>query len=1025
MRPCILFTRLAARVAIGLSLTLAACSNEPTVVSTPDRPTGPLLAIGTDPVSGATLETNKDDYMPGEVVHLTGHGWAANETIALFMTEEPNTHDDVTSQVVADSTGAFSMHFYDVQEHDMGVTFTLTATGQVSGSKATVTFTDGIFQIAILTSPAGLAPSIDYIIRNGCAVSTGASPGTYTGTRIPVNATKVLVFRIPSPSGYTFQNTTAPGLTVTSIAPDSLCVAGGSPTGPDQNKDVTLNYSLSNAAPVLTAIGNQSTVEGTALSFTATATDDGLPAPPTLTFTLETPGAACLLLHPQVPAGATITGAGLFSWTPAESEGPGTYCARVQVSDGALTDFEDFEISVTEGNAAPVLDAIGNQSVDELDLLSITLGATDSDLPANTLTFSLGTPDAGCGFPIAAGAAVTAGVFTWTPTEAQGPGTYCARVVVSDGTDTDHEDFQIAVAEVNVAPVLDPIGSLQVNELAFLGFTASGSDADIPANTKTFSLGTPDVACGHPIAAGAAITGGGDFSWTPTEAQGPGVYCARVVLSDGALTDFEDFVITVHEVNVAPVLTVPADFSVAWGVAISGKQASATDADIPANTLTFSLVGEPAGMTINSSSGLISWTPTSAQVGAHVITVRVTDDGAGFLFDETPTFTITVTAHGTTLTYDGSLSGQYSDQANLSATLTDNVTNTPVSGKLVRFTFGGSNVGTFTTNGSGVASTLYTVPTPDGNNTVTANFNGDAQYLGASDTETFDVDAENADVIPDINNSSAFQVPAPGSPTGSVTLKFDVKEDVTPAPEPDVNDGALAGNINNATLGVTLIPVAGGASPTLTCAAPAAAAGYTTRTFTCINPAVPLGAYEVATVIGAGGSPSGAYYAGRDDDALTVYDPSLGFVTGGGKFILDGDRVSFGMVVNYTGKGKTTARGNLVVVRHHADGSTCRAKSNAIDAPAITNYATYGLATFTGKANYACVDALGVTLPGGAGNLTLTGYVEDNGEPGSSAATSPDKFWVKVFGELMMTTPATSTTAKTLTGGNIQVPKVK
>jgi hypothetical protein len=47
-----------------LALALAACSNEPTVVSTPDRPTGPLLAIGTDPVSGATIETNKDDYAP-------------------------------------------------------------------------------------------------------------------------------------------------------------------------------------------------------------------------------------------------------------------------------------------------------------------------------------------------------------------------------------------------------------------------------------------------------------------------------------------------------------------------------------------------------------------------------------------------------------------------------------------------------------------------------------------------------------------------------------------------------------------------------------------------------------------------------------------------------------------------------------------------------------------------------------------------------------------------------------------------
>lgn len=36
--------------------------------------------------------------------------------------------------------------------------------------------------------------------------------------------------------------------------------------------------------------------------------------------------------------------------------------------------------------------------------------------------------------------------------------------------------------------------------------------------------------------------------------------------------------------------------------------------------------------------------------------------------------------------------------------------------------------------------------------------------------------------------------------------------------------------------------------------------------------------------------------------------------------------------------------------KDHGARSTCRAKSNAIDAPAITNYATYSSATFTGKA---------------------------------------------------------------------------
>jgi len=471
-------------------------------------------------------------------------------------------------------------------------------------------------------------------------------------------------------------------------------------------------------------------------------------------------------------------------------------------------------------------------------------------------------------------------------------------------------------------------------------------------------------------------------------------------------------------------LTVPANFSIQWGVAISGVQASATDADIPANTLTFSLVSPPAGMTIDGTTGVIDWTPASSDVGANVITVKVTDDGVPPLSDQDPTFTITVTVRPTKLTYTGNFAGQYSDKAWLKATLTDDgngaLNGTGLSGRLVRFTFGGSNVGMDATDASGVAEILYQILKPDANYTVTANFNGDAAYAGSSDTDnTFDVDPEDADVTPDAGNLSAIQVGAPGG-TGSFTLKFAVQEDVTPAPEPAPNDGAEPGDIGNAGLTVTLISVANGGnvSPS-SCSSAVAGSGYAgIKTFTCNFSGVPVGAYEVAAVVANGGSPLATYYQGRYDDALTVYDPSLGFVTGGGKFVLDGDRVSFGLSVTYTGKGKTTARGNLVVVRHHADGSSCRAKSNAIDAPAING----NTASFSGKANYACVDALGNTLPGGAGNLTLTGWVQDNGEPGSSSATTPDRFWVRVMGELMMATPG-STNSKPLTGGNIQVPQ--
>src|SRR5204863_8902431 len=70
--------------------------------------------------------------------------------------------------------------------------------------------------------------------------------------------------------------------------------------------------------------------------------------------------------------------------------------------------------------------------------------------------------------------------------------------------------------------------------------------------------------------------------------------------------------------------------------------ASATDADTPAQTLTYSLdAGNPAGSSINSSSGAFTWTPGAS--GTFNITARVTDNGPGNSSDP-ETFTVNVNA---------------------------------------------------------------------------------------------------------------------------------------------------------------------------------------------------------------------------------------------------------------------------------------------------------------------------------------------------------------------------------------------
>ena len=390
---------------------------------------------------------------------------------------------------------------------------------------------------------------------------------------------------------------------------------------------VSLTISAVDDAPELAAIGDQSIGESVPFTLPVVAADPDLPFD-TLTYTLD----------PGAPAGASIDPAnGEFNWTPTEEQGPGVYTVTVRVTDSsvpALEDWETIQITVCEVNVAPVLAYVGDQSVDELVLLSSTAAATDGDVPTNTLTYSL---DAGA--PAGASIDPATGEFTWTPTEAQGPAVYPVTVRVTDnGTPalSDWEQISIAVREINVAPVLVPIGDQGVDELTTLTFTATAADADLPANTLTYSLEAS-------APAGAAIDPAtGEFTWMPAEAQGPGAYTVTVRVTDNggpALHDDETIRITVNEVNSAPVLDAIGDQAVDE-LATLVFTATASDADVPANALTYSLdAGGPAGAAIDPATGVFTWTPTEAQGPAvYTVTVRVTD---GALADA-ETITITV-----------------------------------------------------------------------------------------------------------------------------------------------------------------------------------------------------------------------------------------------------------------------------------------------------------------------------------------------------------------------------------------------
>ncbi len=125
----------------------------------------------------------------------------------------------------------------------------------------------------------------------------------------------------------------------------------------------------------------------------------------------------------------------------------------------------------------------------------------------------------------------------------------------------------------------------------------------------------------------------GIFSWMPTAAQSPSTNQISIIVTDNsipALRATNSFVVTVGQslANSPPLLN-PIDNRTVYAGTTVVVTNSAYDPN-PSDTLTFSLgTGAPPTATLNSSTGVFSWTTTTADTNSvHNITIKVTDNGS-------------------------------------------------------------------------------------------------------------------------------------------------------------------------------------------------------------------------------------------------------------------------------------------------------------------------------------------------------------------------------------------------------------
>ncbi len=377
-------------------------------------------------------------------------------------------------------------------------------------------------------------------------------------------------------------------------------------------------------------------------------------------------------------------------------------------------------------------------------------------------------------------------------------------------------------------------------------------------------------------------------------------------------------------------------------------------------------------------TGHASFSTSSLSAGLHTITASYSGSAA-YAFSQGSTTQLVKASSATTTTVAAS-AGQYSDVVTLSATVSPvSLPDRPDAAGSVQFTVNGVPAGTATLTATGLVSVPYIIGLPQGSYSVTATFvSSNIYFSGSAGASTLAVSRENAIVT--AGSTSPVKVTTAGG-TASFSLTASIVE---------VADGSL-GNISNAVpVTFTLTPILGGASISTTATTTGGGVGGTLLASASFS-GVPVNVYDVTISIG------GAFYTGSTHTGMIVFDPSLGFATGGGTLVHGGVGANFGF--NFKYRKDDTVQGNLNYVEHRSAGDVTFSADSASSVSIVGN-----TAIVIGKGSLGAVS-----------NYSFRLIIVDNGEPGRD-----DQFGLQVTDPSGAVVSGLSFGPVTISGGNLQ-----
>ncbi|MCH7947888.1 MAG: tandem-95 repeat protein, partial [candidate division Zixibacteria bacterium] len=418
-------------------------------------------------------------------------------------------------------TGSFSWTPGFTESGVYNVTFIASDGSLADSETVTITVNDAGNQNPVLAAIGAQSTTENVQLTFAVSATDPESTPTLTTSSLPTGASFIDNGNGTGDFSWTPDSTQAGVYNVTFFAADDSTAVDS------EGVTITVN-DAANLPPILSPIGPQVTTEGVLLNFNITASDPEATTP--------------LLSTTTLPPGATFVdnanGTGTFNWTPGFTQS-GVYSVTFFASDGALVDSEVVSITVNEaGNQSPVLDSIGAQSVAEGANLNLLITSSDPEGVAASLT--TGSLPTGASFVDNGNGT---GTFDWTPDFTQAGSYNVTFFATDDSTAVDSEVVAITVQQVNVPPVLAPIGTQVVDEGVNLNFGVSASDADgqLPIlTTLTLPPGATFIDNGN---------GTGTFDWTPDFTQSGAYSVTFSATDDSSAVDSEVVAITVNHVG--------------------------------------------------------------------------------------------------------------------------------------------------------------------------------------------------------------------------------------------------------------------------------------------------------------------------------------------------------------------------------------------------------------------------------------------------------------------------------------------